>query len=333
MMMKNLPSVTFSILAASALISGAAYAGEAVSFGTNWVAQAEHGGFYQAVADGTYAECGLDVTIVPGGPQVNNRARLLAGRVDFYMGGMLGVLSAVEQGIPVVSIAAMFQKDPQVILAHPGKAETFEDLRALRVFIGDEGFVTYYRWLIEEYGFTPEQRAVYTFNPAPFIADENSAQQGMVTSEPLTIRNQAGWDPEIFLLSDQGYTAYSTTIETMAATLNERPDVVSCFVDGSIKGWYNYLYGDNSAANAAIKAANPDMSDERIAYSIAAMKERGIVDSGDALEMGIGALDAERISGFVASMIAAGVLPEGPDYSRAFDLSFVNKGVGLDLRP
>ena len=98
-----------------------------MTFGTNWLAQAEHGGFYQSVADGTYAACGLDVTIMPGGPQVNNRALMLAGKIDYHMGGnMLEAFSAVQEGIPVVAVAASFQKEPQV---HPGPSGQGQDLR------------------------------------------------------------------------------------------------------------------------------------------------------------------------------------------------------------
>ncbi|MCB1492644.1 MAG: ABC transporter substrate-binding protein, partial [Rhodobiaceae bacterium] len=255
---------------AALLLPVAAMAQEKVSFGTNWVAQAEHGGFYQSVADGTYAACGLDVTIVPGGPQVNNRALMLAGKVDFNMGGNIQqAFSAVKEGIPLKVVAAMFQKEPQVILAHPGKYATFKDLaKAPTLFIGDNGFQSYYQWMIAEYGFTAEQRKPYTFNPAPFIADEDSGQQGYVTSEPFAVQKEGGFVPDVFLIADAGYESYSTTIEAMTKTIEERPEVVQCFVDGSIKGWYNYLYGDNAAANAMIQKDNPDMSDEQIAFSI-----------------------------------------------------------------
>lgn len=307
---------------------------EEVSFGTNWRAQAEHGGFYQAVADGTYAECGIDVTIVPGGPRVNNRALMLAGRIDFYMGGdLMGPFNAAAEGIPVVAVAAIFQKHPQVILAHPGVAETWEDLKDLTLLIGDGGYMSFYQWMIAEWGFTPEQREVYHFNPAPFLADPGVAMQGFLTSEPYTVRKEAGMEPRVFLIADAGYSTYSTTIETMRATIQNRPEVVECFVDGSILGWYNYLYGDNAAANALIKEHNPEMTDDRIAYAIAEMKARGIVDSGDALEAGIGVLTAARVRDFHDQMVAAGVIESGIDWRSAVDTAFTGKGVGLELRP
>jgi len=230
----------------------------AVSFGTNWLAQAEHGGFYQSVADGTYAECGLDVTIVPGGPQVNNRALMLAGRIDYHMGGdLLQAFTAAKEGIPVVAVMAAFQKHPQVILTHPGQAETFEDLKDLTLLIGDNGFASYYQWMIAEYGFTVEQREPYTFNPAPFVADKSMGMQGYLSSEPYVIEQEAGFVPDTFLIADAGYTTYATTVETMAATIENKPEEVACFVEGSIKGWYNYLYNDHSAADAMIMEANP----------------------------------------------------------------------------
>ncbi len=325
----------FGIVAFVLLGSGMSSAMEMkeVVFGSNWLAQAEHGGFYQAVADGTYEACGLDVSIVPGGPQVNNRALMLAGKIHFHMGGdLLQAFSSVQEGIPVVSVAAIFQKHPQVIIAHPGKASSFEDLKDLTLLIGDNGFASFYRWMIAEYGFTVEQRVPYTFNPAPFLADETVGMQGYLSSEPYVVEREGGFTPEVFLIADAGYSTYATTIEAMADTIASEPDVVACFVDGSIKGWYNYLYGDPSAANELIKADNPEMSDDKIAYAIGKMLENGIVDSGDALTMGIGALSDAKVEDFYNKMISSGVLGEEVDWKAAYTTEFVNTGVGMDLK-
>jgi NitT/TauT family transport system substrate-binding protein len=306
----------------------------AVTFGTNWLAQAEHGGFYQSVADGTYAACGLDVTIMPGGPQVNNRALMLAGKIDYNMGGnLLEVFSAVQEGVPVVAVAASFQKEPQVILTHPGKVKSFEELKTLpTLLIGDQGYASYYQWMIKAYGFTEEQRQPYTFNPAPFIADENSGMQGYLSSEPLMVEKEGGFVPDVWLIADAGYSTYSTLIETMAGTVADKPEQVKCFVEGSIKGWYNYLYGDNAAANAMIKTDNPDMNDEQIAFGITKMKEAGIVDSGDALTMGIGVMTEAKVKDFFDKMVEAGVVSGDIDWKAAFTTAYVGQGVGMDLK-
>ncbi|WP_300013980.1 ABC transporter substrate-binding protein [uncultured Roseobacter sp.] len=305
-----------------------------VVFGTNWLAQAEHGGFYQSVADGTYAECGLEVEIISGGPQVNNRALMLAGRIDFHMGGdMLQAFNAVKEGIPVVSVAAIFQKHPQVILAHPGEAESWEDLKDLTLLIGDNGFTSYYQWMIAEHGFTVEQREPYTFNPAPFIADKQKGMQGYLSSEPYAVQKEAGFEPNVFLIADAGYSSYATTIETMADTIESDPDKVTCFVDGSLTGWYNYLYGDSSAADALIMAANPDMTQDKIDFAKKMMLEQGIVDSGAALETGIGSMTDEVIGDFYNKMVDAGVLEEGLDWQAAYTLDFTNKSAGKDIKP
>ena len=302
-------------------------------FGTNWLAQAEHGGFYQSVADGTYAECGLDVSILPGGPQVNNRALMMADKIQFHMGGdLLQAFSSVAEGIPVVSVAATFQKHPQVILAHPGKAETFEDLKDLTLLIGDNGFRSYYRWMMAEYGFTVEQRIPYTFNPAPFLADENKGMQGYLSSEPYVVEKTGGFAPMVFLIADAGYSTYATTIETMAHTIESDPEYVQCFVDGSIKGWYNYLYNDRSAADELIKADNPEMTDDKIAFAVSKMLENGIVDSGDALTLGIGAITDEKVGDFYNKMVSSGVIEDEIDWKVAYTTEFVNAGVGMDLK-
>ncbi|MEJ8573926.1 ABC transporter substrate-binding protein [Microbaculum marinum] len=327
--------------AAAALLVGVGLAGPAaaldeVTFGTNWLAQAEHGGFYQAVADGTYEKYGLDVTIRQGGPQAGNQALLIAGKIQFYMqGNMLSPFDAATQDIPVIEVAAIFQKEPQVLLAHPDAGvEEFEDLAKLpTLFLSKDGFTSYFQWMKSAYpGFSDEQYKPYTFNPAPFIADKNSAQQGYVTSEPYAIEKEAGWSPKVFLLADYGFDTYSTLIEGMKEYVEANPDITKRFVEASIIGWYNYLYGDNSAANDLIKTDNPEMTDEQIAYSIAKMKEHGIVDSGDTETMGIGCMTDERQKSFYDKMVAAGVVEADIDYKTTYTTEYVCKGLGLDLK-
>jgi NitT/TauT family transport system substrate-binding protein len=329
----------FSISAAvAALVAGTASvasANEKVTFGTNWLAEPEHGGYYQAVADGTYAACGLDVTIMQGGPQVSGRPMLLAGKIDFYMGGnLLSAFDAVQQNIPMKVVAADFQKEPQVLMSQPGQGlDKFEDLKnAEQYIIGDEGAQTFLLWLAADHGFDVSKRVPYTFNPAPFIANKKSIQQGYVTSEPFAVEKQGGFKPNVFLLADNGFSTYATTIETMQDTIDKRPEAVKCFVEGSAKGWYNYLYGDNKAANEAIKKDNPDMTDEQIAFSIKQLKDYGIADSGDTEKMGIGAMTDARIKDFYDKMVKAKVVPAGIDIKKAYTLDFVNKGVGLELK-
>ncbi|MBO0751250.1 MAG: ABC transporter substrate-binding protein [Bradyrhizobiaceae bacterium] len=312
----------------------AAQALDKVSFATNWVAEAEHGGFYQALADGTYRRYGLDVTIVPGGPQVNNRLLLPAGKIDFYLSAnTLQSFDAVEQNIPTIAVASMFQKDPQVLIAHPDRGvNEIKDLKGSVLYVSKEGMASYFQWLKADYGMTDAQVRPYTFNPQPFLADRNSAMQGYVTSEPYAIEKQTGTKPKVFLLADYGFSSYSTLIETRRDLVARRPDLVQRFVDASIIGWYNYLYHDNKPANDQIKRQNPEMTDDLLAYSVAQMREYGIVDSGDARVLGVGAMTDARMAGFFDEMVRAGVVKAGLDYHKSYTLQFVNKKVGFELR-
>jgi NitT/TauT family transport system substrate-binding protein len=325
----------WTALVVTPMTPASAQALDKVSFGTNWVAEAEHGGFYQALADGTYKKYGLDVTIVPGGPNANNRILLPVGKIDFYMSAnTLQAFDAVEQNVPTIEVASMFQKDPQVLIAHPDQnIKKLIDLKRLTLFISKEGVATYFQWLKADFGFKEEQVKPYTFNPQPFLADKKSAMQGYVTSEPFAIEKQGNFKPKIFLLANEGFSSYSTLIETRRELVEKKPELVQRFVDASIIGWYNYIYGDNKAANAIIKRENPEMSDDLLAYSVAKMKEYGIVDSGDSLSLGVGAMTDARMQDFFDKMVRAGVVKAGLDFRKSYTLKFVDKKVGLNLRP
>jgi NitT/TauT family transport system substrate-binding protein len=234
----------------------------------------------------------------------------------------------------VVAVAAIFQKDPQVFLTHPEtKFTKLEDLKPLTLFVSKEGVASYFQWLKSEYGFSESKVKPYTFNSQPFIVNKQSAMQGYVTSEPYAVEKAAGFKPGVILLADHGFNAYSTLIETRREIVDKKPDLVQRFVDASAIGWYNYLYGDNSAGNAMIKKMNPEMTDELLGYSVTKMKEYGIVDSGDTLRDGIGAMTDARVANFFDKMVRAGVVRRDIDYRQAYTLRFVNKGVGVDLRP
>jgi NitT/TauT family transport system substrate-binding protein len=318
------------------LAPGTGFALDKVTFGTNWLADPEAGGYYQALVDGTYAKYGLDVTIRQGGPQSNGGLLLLAGKIQFFMGGgMLGDFLSVEQNFPLVAVAADFQKDPEIIMSHPGVGlDKWTDLpKASTAFISEGALASFYSWMMRAWGFKNDNIKPYNFNSAPFVADKNSIQQGFVSSEPFEVKKQGGFNPNVFLLADHGYSTYATLIETRRDIADKHPDLVQRFVDASAIGWYHYLYGDNRKANAAIKKDDPEMTDEQIAFSIAKLKEYGIVDSGDTLKLGIGAMTDARVKDFFDKMVKVGLVKADTDYKKAYTLRFVDKGVGTDLRP
>src|SRR6185503_13522128 len=224
---------------------------------------------------------------------------------------------------------AMFQKDPQILMTHKGVGmDTFADIaKADTIFMGKDIFVTDFVWMKANFkGFRDEQYKPYTFNPAPFIADKMSAQQGYVTSEPLAVKTASGEEPNVFLFADNGYAPYATTIETTTKLVKDKPDLVQRFVEASIIGWYNYLYGDNKATNDLIKKDNPDMDDDQIAFSIKQMKDYGVLVSGSAKEGGIGCFTDAQVKDFYDKLVNAKVVKAGLDLSKFYTTQFVCKG-------
>jgi NitT/TauT family transport system substrate-binding protein len=301
-----------------------------VSYQTSWRAQAEHGGFYQAIATGLYKKYGIDCDLRMGGPQVSLSQLLMGGRVDMVMGNSIEALNYAKEDLPFFCIAAIFQKDPQVLIAHAGVGnDSFEKLKGKTILVGAGGRVSYWPFLKAKYGYTDEQMKPYTFNLAPFLADKKLVQQGFLSSEPYAMR-QAGADPVPLLIADAGFDNYNTTITTSKKLAAEKKDVVQRFVTASLEGWAQYLKGGPAveAANALIKKDNPDMTDDKIAYAIKVMNEKGIALSGDALTLGIGGMTDARWLRFYNSMADVGVLPKGVDPKKAYTLEFVNKGIG-----
>ena len=321
-----------AILVLGVFVASAARAQDRITFGLDWKAEAEYGGFYQAVATGIYLKHGLDVTIQQGGPQVNHMQLLAAGRLEFNLGGGRAIEFA-QENLPFLAIAAIFQKDLAVLIAHPGEGnDSFPALKGKPIMIAADARLSWWRFLAAKFGYTDSQIRPYTFNLQPFLADPKAIQEGYASSEPFLIREKTGIEPVVLPLSEAGYKGYGNIITTSAKLIRERPDLVQRFVDASIEGWYSYLYGDPAPANRLIMKANPDMPANLIDFGRKTMITRGIVDLGDAKTLGIGAMTDARWKAFYQSMVAVGVYKPGIDLDKAYTTRFVDKRVGMEAK-
>ncbi len=324
-----MPAILRLLLTLTLLIAAApAQAADHVSFGLDWLAEAEYGGYYQAVAEGIYAKHGLDVTIRQGGPQVNQAALLMGGRLDFIISGnSFLALNFVRENLPFVAVAAVFQKDPSIIIAHPGMGnDSFIALKGEPIMIGADTRIGWWNFVKEKFGYTDDQIRPYAFSLAPFLADKKAIQQGYLGSEPYLVRQQGGFDPVVLLLSDAGFSGYASLIATSQALVKSNPDLVQRFIDATAEGWRSYLESDPSPGNKLIKQANPDMTDGLLDYGREALRSHGIVESGDALTLGIGAMTDARWKDFFTSMVAARLYPPELEYQKAYTLQFIHKG-------
>lgn len=298
-----------------------------IRFATDWRAQAEQGGFYQALATGEYKKRGLDVRIVQGGPGVNVPQLMASGAVEMGMGSnSFIVLNLAQEGVPVKAVAAYFQKDPQVLIAHPDQGvETIADLKGHPILLSDASVTAFWVWLKAKYGFSDSQIRKYTFNAAPFLADKRVAQQGYVTSEPYTIEKQAGLKPKVFLLADNGYPGYAAMALASDKLIAEKPSAVQAFVEASAAGWQSYLYGDPKPGDALIRKDNPEMTQDLLDQAREKMRVYELADSGDAKTLGIGAMTDARWKTFADMAVSQGVYPANLDPKKAYTLQFLKK--------
>lgn len=314
---------------AAASFAVGAQANDKIVLGTNWLAQAEHGGYYQAKAEGYYDAAGLDVTIKMGGPQVNTAQLLIAGALDFAMiSNSFIPINMVKENIPFVAVASMFQKDPQILMAHKELGlKTLADIKGRPVAISSDAVDTYWKFLKVAFGFTDDQIRPYSFSVAPFLVDKALIQQGYLTNEPFRA-TEAGVTPDVFLLADYGYASYSELLMCSKKMVMEHSDLVRRFVEASIKGYATFMHGPHDKAVALIKKDNPDYTDKAAAEAVEAMNGSGLLESGSATTLGIGSMTDERWKEFFDSMVKAGVYSPSLDYKSSYTLQFVNQKVG-----
>ncbi|HEY7239589.1 MAG TPA: ABC transporter substrate-binding protein [Burkholderiales bacterium] len=312
--------IRFATAAIAVLLASGVAAQDKVTFLTSWYAQAEHGGFYQALATGLYKKHGLDVAIRMGGPQVNGMQLMMAGQADMHMGYDFQVLKSLEQGLTPVTVATSFQHDLQGVMTHED-VRSLADLKGKTILVATAGRSSWWPWMKQKYGYTEEQVRPYTFNLQPFFADRNIAQQAYLSSEPLQAQ-KAGVKARFFLFARDGFPPYGTTIVATQRMAKEKPALVQRFVRASMEGWKSYM-ADPAPANALIKKDNPNMTDEQLAYGLAKLKENQLIDGGDAARMGIGIMTEERWKKTYDYMTSAGLLKPEVDYKQAFTTQFV----------
>jgi NitT/TauT family transport system substrate-binding protein len=320
-----------ALILASLAFAPTARAADKISFGLDWVAEPEYGGYYQALATGIYKKYGLDVTIVEGGPQVNTAQMLISGRLTFDItSNSFLALNFAQENIPFVAIAAGFQKDPDVLISHPGQGnDSFEELKGKPIAVSSDTRASWWLFLKAKYGYSDSQLRPYGFSLTPFFTNPDDIQEAYVTDEPYLIQQQTGKFPTILMLSDAGFDGYASLVATSDKLVQTNPDLVRRFLQASAEGWYSYLYGDPSPAFAAIQKANPDMTPGLLQYGYDQLKQRGIVDSGDAKTLGIYAMTDARWKNFFGQMAAAGLYDKSMNYKAGYTLQFIDHGFGM----
>ncbi len=291
-----------------------------IRFATDWRAQAEHGGFYEALATGEYAKRGLDVHIIEGGPTVNVPELVASGAVELGDGSnSFIVMNLANAHAPVRAVAAFMQKDPQVLLAHPDAGiNAIADMKGHPILLSDASKTAFWPWMRDKYGFSDSQVRSYTFDNGPFILNKDSVQEGYLTSEPYTIEKAAKFAPKVFLLADQGYPSYAAMVLAPDTLISKNPAAVKAFVEASAVGWKEYLHGDPQPADALILKDNPDMTEDVLAQARDKMRQYGLVDGGDAATLGVGAMTDAHWDAFFKIASPKGSQNERDAYSLQF---------------
>jgi NitT/TauT family transport system substrate-binding protein len=297
----------------------------AMKLATDWRAEAELGGYYQALATGEYAKRGLDVTLIQGGPAVNVPQLLATGAVDVGVGSnSFIVMNLAKEKAPVKAVAAFMQKDPQVLIAHPDQGiNGIADMKGRPILLSDASITAFWVWLKAKYGFTDDQVHKYNYSAAPFLADKRVVQQGYATSEPYLIEKEGKIKPAVFLLADSGYPAYASMALMPNSFIAKNPAAAQAFVEATAAGWRSYLYGDAKPGDAAILKDNPEMTQDVLDQAREKMRAYGIVGADGP---GIGAMTDARWAEFFKIASEQGVYPKDMDYKQAYTLQFLPKG-------
>lgn len=316
-MRADLPALSLAVLA----LPAAAQNLVPLTFQLNWLPEGEHCGFFEAQAAGVYSAAGLDVTLLPGGPEVNASLLVAGGRADLGMGSSFAQMNLMTGGVDAVTVAAFFQKSPQTLVAHPGQGiDSLDDLLGRKIMVANFSRQEFWQFLKAEYGFSDDQLEPYAYSAAPFLADTTAVQQGYVTEDAFLLGSEMPAPPVSILLADYGWTDYATTVFGMRDWIAANRETVAAFLEATATGYARCLDGRATAGKAAILAANPDQGPDLLEFKLQQMRDLALVTGDGTLP--IGAMTADRWTAFADSMIAAGLVPAGFDITPGYDLTF-----------
>ncbi len=298
-----------------------------ITFATDWKAQAEQGGFYQALAAGLYEKNGLKVKIIQGSSNVNVPRLIASNAIEFGIGSNSFIpLNMVANKIPGKAVMAIFQKDPQIIMTHPeNDIRNLEDMRDLPIMISDASIGAFWLWLKSKYGFTDSQIRKKTFSLAPFLSNKSSIQQGYLTSEPFLVEKEADFAPRVFLLADYGYPSYGAMVLASSEVITNNPEIVKAFVDASIEGWRQYIYEDPSLGNELIMLENNEMKEDILFQAIKKIRNYELVSNEISKGLDIGLMTDIKWESFFETMASNGVYEKNLKWRESFTLDFINK--------
>ena len=298
-----------------------------ITFATDWKAQAEQGGFYQALAAGLYEKNGLKVKIIQGSANVNVPRLIASNSVEFGIGSNSFIpLNMVANKIPGKAVMAIFQKDPQIIMTHPDSdIRNLKDMRDLPIMISDASIGAFWLWLKSKYDFNDNQIRKKTFSLAPFLSNKSSIQQGYLTSEPFLVEREAGFTPRVFLLADYGYPSYGAMVLASSNVLKNNPEIVRAFVDASIEGWRQYIYDDPSLGNELIMLENNEMKEDILLQAIKKIRNYELVSNEISKGLDIGLMTDIKWESFFETMASNGVYEKNLKWRESFTLDFINK--------
>ena len=298
-----------------------------ITFATDWKAQAEQGGFYQALAAGLYEKKGLKVKIIQGSSNVNVPRLIASNAIEFGIGSNSFIpLNMVANKIPGKAVMAIFQKDPQIIMTHPeNDIRNLEDMRDLPIMISDASIGAFWLWLKSKYGFTDSQIRKKTFSLAPFLSNKSSIQQGYLTSEPFLVEKEADFAPRVFLLADYGYPSYGAMVLASSEVITNNPEIVKAFVNASIEGWRQYIYEDPSLGNELIMLENNEMKEDILLQAIKKIRNYELVSNEISKGLDIGLMTDIKWESFFETMASNGVYEKNLKWRESFTLDFINK--------
>jgi NitT/TauT family transport system substrate-binding protein len=284
----------------------------------NWFPEHEHGGYFAALVGGLYRDAGLDVQILPGGPQAPVAARVASGDVEFGILNADDVLLARAAGVPLVALFAPLQTSPACVMVHRSAGiERLADLRDLTLAM--QVAAAHFQYLQRHVPLTGVTIVPYSGSIAEFLANPRWAQQAYAISEPI-LAAAKGSDPRCLLIADIGFNPYTSVLVTREALIRTAPDVVRGMVAASAKGWKRYLE-DPAPAHARILELNPEVGRPTLDRGVQALAP--FVLTEDALGRGIGTMSADRWQALAAQMLDARSLAQPVDPTAAFDAGFL----------
>lgn len=298
-----------------------------VVFQSKWIPQAQFMGYYVALSKGYYEEEGLDVTILPGGSDINVPSVVESGTAQIGTTNLYNVLSYQEQGYPLVTISQVMQDSPFAFVCHKDQVSSIADLKGKTLGVWTGGNDAPVRALLTKNGIDPDKDATLASQGTTidgFLDGTFAGYSAMTYNEELLAYEAGYTDDDLYTISmeDEGCGMLADCIFVNADWLKDNRDTAVAFMKATIRGWQYACENTDEATDIVYSYMDKDNADYDHQKKSAVEVAKLVLPEGEDASI-VGTIPDDKVENTIDIALTYGIITKSTDKDTVYDHSIM----------